>query len=61
MEQLLIPNERNFLSSNNKDTNANYAWNLFGAVFDNDDSGFSWTQDGFFNALNSFPEYGWAL
>ncbi|KAL1876854.1 hypothetical protein VTK73DRAFT_9156 [Phialemonium thermophilum] len=40
---------------------ANDVWDLFGTVLDEKDGSFRWTQEGFFNAMNAFPEYGWSL
>ncbi|KAH8820249.1 fungal-specific transcription factor domain-containing protein [Xylogone sp. PMI_703] len=36
-------------------------WDLFETVLDEKDHGFRWAQEGFFNAMNAFPEYGWTL
>lgn len=36
-------------------------WDLFETVLDEKDHRFSLAQEGFFNVMNAFPEYGWGL
>lgn len=40
---------------------ASDVWDLFETVLDERDHSFRWTQEGIFNAMNAFPEYGWSL
>lgn len=40
---------------------SNDVWDLFETVLDERDHSFRWTQEGIFNAMNAFPEYGWNL
>lgn len=39
----------------------NDVWDLFETVLDEREHSFRWTQEGIFNAMNAFPEYGWSL
>lgn len=36
-------------------------WNFLESVLDEDESNWRWTQDGLYNALGYFPEYGWTF
>lgn len=47
--------------TNGEGTVANDVWDLFETVLDERDHSFRWTQEGIFNAMNAFPEYGWSL
>jgi hypothetical protein len=56
---LVTPESRN-LEYGEGET-ASDVWDLFETVLDERDHSFRWTQEGIFNAMNAFPEYGWSL
>ena len=43
------------------DNPSNDVWDLFGTVFDDKDTNWRWAEEGFYNAMGAFPEYGWML
>jgi hypothetical protein len=36
-------------------------WNILDSVLEDEEGNWSWTQDGLYNALGVFPEYGWTF
>jgi hypothetical protein len=56
---LVTPESRNVAYGEGE--TASDVWDLFETVLDERDHSFRWTQEGIFNAMNAFPEYGWSL